>query len=88
MILNRIRIFWPEHSLQAEGRRFETCTAHQHLTYISGTSKHRWQSDVMVVAGIGFGLGFLWEVMGMRALVAAMKQAQKKSKETPPNEAD
>jgi hypothetical protein len=29
MILNRIGVFWPGHSLQAEGRRFETCTAHQ-----------------------------------------------------------
>ena len=29
MILNRIGVFWPEHSLQAGGRRFETCTAHQ-----------------------------------------------------------
>jgi hypothetical protein len=29
MILIRFGVFWPEHSLQAEGRRFETCTAHQ-----------------------------------------------------------
>ncbi len=29
MILNRLSVFWPEHSLQAGGRRFETCTAHQ-----------------------------------------------------------
>ena len=29
MILNRIGVFWPEHSLQAGGRWFETSTAHQ-----------------------------------------------------------
>jgi len=29
MILNRIGVFWPEHSLQAGGRWFDPSTAHQ-----------------------------------------------------------
>jgi len=33
MIHNRIGVFWPEHSLQAGGRRFETCTAHHISPY-------------------------------------------------------
>ena len=51
-ILNRIGVFWPEHSLQAGGRWFETSTAHSGFD-----SHHRYGRTSEVVLTLLSGLG-------------------------------